>query len=358
MKSLFPILFLFILLIGCAQKDPVTPVQTLPSNSAKGVYVLNEGNFGEATGARLSFYDIVQKKASFDVFETANQNSHLGSVGDDMKLFDGKLYIVLSGSEELKVIDASTFILLGSKNLFGHSPHDVIIDSARNNIIITRLYRQSIIVLDRTSLQIKDSISVGTNPIGLLIDGNYLYVSNSGYGSDNRVSVIDLRTLTVERTIIVGDGPSGMTKADDGNIYIACTGNEYGTPMTFGSLHVLSASSRSLIDSNYFQKTLTGTIASASGGQVLFGVSSPGSYYGGGIAKMHRTGTGTFDLSMDFISGNYYSIAIDGESSEIYCSDVRSFSSDGEIVVHGLADGVKKFSFPAQKGPGSILFKR
>jgi hypothetical protein len=49
---------------------------------AKGVYVLHEGNYGDASGARLALYDLALDTVYTDIVERANSGLHLGSTGD------------------------------------------------------------------------------------------------------------------------------------------------------------------------------------------------------------------------------------------------------------------------------------
>jgi YVTN family beta-propeller protein len=51
-----------------------------------------------------------------------------------------------------------------------------------------------------------------------------IYVTNSGFGSDNTVSVVDIMTDTEVAKLKVGFNPRFAHKADDQTIYIVCSG--------------------------------------------------------------------------------------------------------------------------------------
>ena len=76
-----------------------------------------------------------------------------------------------------------------------------------------------------------DSITVGTSPSALLLDGNRLYVANTG---SNSVSVIDTTTyklidtnpsLSGTQSISVGSSPSALALGPGGRLYVANTGS-------------------------------------------------------------------------------------------------------------------------------------
>ena len=80
-------------------------------------------------------------------------------------------------------------------------------------------------------------ISVGSSPAGVVVSGNYAYVTNS---ASNNVSVIDTNTNTVIKTISVGTAPKSLVATPDGSrVYVANSGtyNVSGTPTSSATRH-------------------------------------------------------------------------------------------------------------------------
>jgi YVTN family beta-propeller protein len=86
----------------------------------------------------------------------------------------------------------------------------------------------SVLVLDGSTLETKTTIPVGDAPakVTFSLDGSHAFVANAGSDS---VSVIDVGTKTVVRTIQVGDTPVGAWPGSDGIMYID---NEAGKSLT------------------------------------------------------------------------------------------------------------------------------
>jgi YVTN family beta-propeller protein len=327
--------------------NPSGPQQgTPPPSLAKAVYVLNEGAYNDANGARLSIYDIESDTVYRDVYESANSGSHLGSTGDDIRIFHGRAYVLMSHSENLVVINLSNNVMLQNRTYPGAVPHDLLIDSVRNRAYVTRLQKRSIFILNLIMLDVLDSIAVGLNPQGMVLVGGELYVCNSGYGDDHTVSVIDLNADTVKAIINVADGPTGAVVAPDGRIWVACTGRAFGTPATPGKVVIINPSSRSVVDSIPFAENLSGSI----------GIGSDHAFVIGGLGSLHRINLSSKIVTTNFIPGNFYALAVEAVSGDIYLTDARTFDVDGELFIFS-DDGMLKKRHLVQKIPGAIAFK-
>lgn len=344
-----------VFLAFACKENPSTPFHPVaPPPLPKAVYVLNEGNYGDPSGARLCVYDVDRDTVYTDVFEAANNNSHLGSLGDDMRIAEGKAFILMSGSENLDVISLDNNALLQSAVFPTDSPHDLLIDSTGGRAYVTRLYKSSILVVNLSSLAIVDSVFVGNNPQGLALAGNHVFACNSGYGSSRTVSVIDVPADTVSKTMTLSDGPTGAALAPDGRLWVACTGNSSGTPVTFGKIFIVNTSTLSIEDSIIFTENLWGSIAMGVDGYAYVLGVAPGSFFGGPV---HRISVATKSVSQGFISGVFYGIAVDGVTGDLYLADAKNLATNGEVLIYSK-DGNLRKRFTAQRGPSVVGFKR
>lgn len=340
-----------VLILGGCKNDPsIPPDGLIVPPAVKAVYVLNEGDFNDPTGARLTVYDPERDTVYRNVYEAANGGSSLGSLGDDMKFYNGRAYIVMSGSRNLIVMNLATHRKELEVTFPGSAVHDLLIDSVRSRLYVTRLFSRSVYVLNLSSLALIDSISVGDNPQGMAVSGNRVFICNSGYGSDSTVTVVDATTLRVVATITLSPGPSGAAVAADGNVWVACS----GSATTGGKVFILDPSTLTKLDSVSFSENLWGSITISSDGYAyLLGVTT-GSYFGGPV---HRIAVASKAVSLNFISGTYYGLGYDDVSREVYVSDVQQFSGDGIVKIYTNAGALRK-TFSAQIGPAVFGFKR
>ena len=345
---------LLVVLSSCT-KDPVTPETSGAAvPAAKGVYILNEGDFSDATGARLSLYDLARDTVSIDVVEGANAGQHLGNTGDDMIVFRDRIYLLMSGSENIVVVSTADHHIIQSAYFPGRVPHSMVLDSVRNRLYLTELYRNAVVAVDLATLNVVDTVAVGANPQEMLLEGDVLYVCNSGYGSSKTVSVVGLSPLNVVKTLTLRDGPTGITRSSDGSIFIACTGNPYSVPAVPGGVYRINTTTRSVQDSVVMTDPLWGTVCAGNAGEIFFIGVTPGSFYGGPV---HRYSAASKTLSTSVVGGTYYGMAVDASSGDLYVADAKNFASRGEVRIYSQALTLKR-TLAVQRGPAVFAFKR
>ena len=115
-KDLLKILPLLMLTLAC-DPEPVLlePGQIIADAGHTGVFVLSEGLFNQ-NNSTLSWIDFGTGKPdswdtgtgnSYDCFEKVN-GRRLGDTANDMLLYGSKLYIAVSESSTIEILDAST----------------------------------------------------------------------------------------------------------------------------------------------------------------------------------------------------------------------------------------------------------
>jgi hypothetical protein len=80
----------------------------------QGFYLLNEGSMG-SNKATLDFFNFETGEYMRNIYAEKNPNvpKELGDVGNDMGIYDGKLYVVINVSNKVEVLDAKTTERIG-----------------------------------------------------------------------------------------------------------------------------------------------------------------------------------------------------------------------------------------------------
>jgi YVTN family beta-propeller protein len=332
---------------GCVQ-NPTSSSPEMPVPSAKGVYIVNEGNFGRGN-ASLSYYDLTANHAYADVFQAVN-NRALGDVAASMAISGSRGYIVVNNSQRIEVIDIATNASVGTIATGpGSSPRQMaFVDDSL--ALVTDLYNNAVLKVDLVSLIVLGSIPVGENPEGLVVENGHAFVANSGFGSGNTVSVIDLGSMTVTKTIAVANNPQGMVLTPGGQIDVVC-GGAYGNfsdpnDDTPAMIMVIDPSSLALVDSVKI------------GGHVsTMAVGGDGIGYIPAETEVLRIDTRSNTLTGRFVTGTYNGVGVESVSGDVYLSDPKSYIQPGEVVVYSSM-GVERTRFQVGLIPGSFAFKR
>lgn len=340
-------------LFGC-RSNPAAPPDETPV-SVSGVYVVNEGNFMRGNST-LTVYLPDSSKAYQDVFTSVNGRP-LGDTGNDVAIFAGKVYIVVSGSQKIEVISAADQKSAGTLVLPGQrTPYKLaIVNDAW--AYVTNLSDTTVTSFNPSTLQIiADRIRVGKNPQGIVYANGKIYVCNSGFGSDSTVTVLNATTGGLIRTIVVGDSPGEIGVGANNVVYVKCDGkSDYGDPTkdTPGALVAINSDNDVIIDRAILPLTTFGHPGRLT-------VSSKG--YGFFVSK---NGIQQFSLSSSLIEVNAtlisalpaYGLTLDDSANLLYATDAKDYVQNGDVYVFDL-QGTQKARFQAGVIPGAIAFKR
>src|SRR5690606_6230098 len=156
-------------------------------------------------GSELSYFDLQTSKMQNDFFITANPNTKLGSLANDIGIYGSKMYITVDGSNKVEVTDATTGKIIKTIDNIITKPRFV---AFYGNHAFVSSYTDKVFAIDTATFAIQE-IEVGRTPEQLVTSGDKIFVTNSGWADyyfnggvhDNTVSVIDGKTLKVIKTI-------------------------------------------------------------------------------------------------------------------------------------------------------------
>lgn len=225
-----------VLLLACVyacddmrdKDEPAGGTVTSESGTAE-LYVLCEGlfNLNNSTLARHTFGD---GKTETGYFRRMNSRG-LGDTANDMAIYGSKLYVVVTVSSQVEVIDLPTGkslkrIPMLAEDGSSRQPRYIAFDKGKAYVCS---FDGTVARVDTTSLSVEAYTPAGRNPDGICALNGKLYVSNSGSldspNYDNTVSVIDIPSFGEVKKITVGDNPGRIEADSYGNIYVTARGN-------------------------------------------------------------------------------------------------------------------------------------
>lgn len=189
-----------------------------------GVFILNAGNWNE-NNASLSFLSFTSGQLTTDIYKAAN-GSGLGDGAEQLLVYGSKIYITVSGSNRLVVLDKSGKLIKDFQPKEGNAPVNPRCMVAHDGkVYVSYYYAHAVAVLDTLSLNMNaELIKVGRYPEQLTAANGKIYVVNSGgldspsYG--NTVSVIDPVSAKVEKNIEVIANPAQIASDSQGDVYV------------------------------------------------------------------------------------------------------------------------------------------
>ncbi len=349
MKKQFIILVIALSLFFnyCSKKTTNEPTQPI----TKGVFIINEGLY-QQNNSEITFYD-PNTDYTITNFYSQKNGRIIGDNANSMFIYDNKGYVAVDGSNKIEVINLEKGESLGIIDLGPNgSPREIyILNSSRG--FVTSFYKNSVIEFNPSNLTITREIRVGAYPEGITYHSSKLFVANSDLGKGNTISVIDINSNYVIKTINVGDNPRFVGVSNDNRIIIGCSG-DYFNSSTISGYYFIDANSLMVTDSILLNHNPQDFILTKD--NYLYYINNSGI---GRINLFNKQVDTVFINGMEIndIYGIAYSIAFDELNQRLYIGNPKDFTQSGEVKIYDRnGNFIKKFN--TKINPGAIYFYR
>lgn len=376
---LYILLLSAVLLSSCREDEVVVPTEydilpvTVPEGSdVVGMYLLNEGNMG-SNKCTLDYLDFVQGYYVRNLY--AERNPHvikeLGDVGNDIRVYGSKLYVVVNCSNKMEVLDARTGVRISQVDI----PNCRYVNFYRGHAYVSsyvgpvqlnnpNAVKGAVYKVDTLTLKVVDKCTVGYQPEELEVLGEYLYVANSGGymapNYDNTVSVIEFEGFRQMQKIPAGINLHRVKADSHGRLWVTSRG-DYETISS--NLYVLQKKK----GRNEMEVTDTLNIPCSNfciSGDSLY-------YYSTEWNNFTQQNTITYGIinteTLQRVSNSFitdgtqaditipYGISIHPDTGDIYITDAKNYVSSG--VLHCYSKGGKhKWSVRTGDIPAHMCF--
>ena len=237
----------FLLAFSSCREDVIIPEELIDNvtdgeaGEIIGFYLLNEGNMG-MNKASIDYFDYTTGNYHQDIYPSRNPSivKELGDVGNDIQIYGNKLYAVINCSNYIEVMDKRTAVHIGSVAIpncryLAFYKGKAYISSYSGKVEINPNAEKGFVAeIDTATLSITRKVTVGYQPEEMVIHNGKLYVANSGGyrvpNYDRTVSVIDLNTFEVKKTIDVAINLHRMKIDKRGDIYVSSRGDHNNIP--------------------------------------------------------------------------------------------------------------------------------
>ncbi len=344
-------LILLLVVVACKKKTK-PPAPVTDTNLKNGMIVLCEGLF-QQNNAALSWVDFSTGSSS-NTFFTDKASRLLGDTGNDMKVYGGKIYIIVNVSSTIEVMEKATGNSIKQISMMNGSvaKQPRFITFHGSNAFIT-CYDGYVDVLDTASLTITQRIQVGANPEGLTISNSKLYVANSGGlnapNVDSTVSVINLQNLQEVTKITVGKNPGDIETDSQGDVYVIARGNYSNIPSR-------------MVKINAQTDQVVTTFPFDAGGIEPMGDNFLISYYNNSTSVSNIA---LFDAVAETMTnasfiGNaqfttLYGVQYRPSNQKIYCFDAMNYTNTGYVRIFS-SSGTYESSYHVGLNPKKIIF--
>lgn len=316
-----------------------------------GILISHEGNFnsGNASVSYVSNdYSIVENT----IFNNVNSKP-LGDTAQSVAFNEGLAYIIVNVSQKIEVVDRYTFKSVGTIDTGLINPRFMAFANGKGYVTDWgdggSASDDVVSVINLKTNSIESTISVGEGPEQILMKDDKLYVSHKGgYNTNNIISVINTATNAVQ-TISVNDVPDEMIINQAGHLVVLCEGanQDWLTPanITPAAITTINTSTDSVIQTLEFDDNLHPNLMAYNNGELYFQVSDE-------IYSMTDNATSLPETSV--INDSFYGMAV--KNNTLYGVKTDFNKGTGEMLIYDLSSKELKATKTLKVGAAKIYF--
>lgn len=215
---------------SCSNDDDNT---TNPDVSfSSGCYIANQGGMNENDGT-VQYYDFntglaTGADAESNIFALQN-GEMLGDLVQDLLWIDDKLFVTVSGSQKIEILDLDGKRLRQPYRFAEEGAQPRMMATDGTNVYVTN-YDGNVYVYSASTAEFVKKIPVGIRPEGISVCNGYLVVNNAGdlYAYNGTVSVINLSDGEIRSIAMTNPYTTSLVCNDE--VYIIDAGNYVDIP--------------------------------------------------------------------------------------------------------------------------------
>ena len=338
-----------------------------------GMYVLNEGNMG-SNKCTLDYLDLSGNTPTVhywrNIYAERNPSvvKELGDVGNDIKIYGSKMWIVVNCSDKVEVVRADNCQRIGQVDIPNcryvtfDGPYAYVSSYVGPVDLNAEAQIGMVYQVDTLTLEVTKTVTVGYQPEEMAVIDGKLYVANSGgYIApiyDHTVSVVDLQTFKEERKIDVGINLHRCRADKYGQLWVTSRGNYINRKATMYWLEPRGTTYE-----------VVGSLPYAVSDMCIVGDSLY--YFGSEWSETEQRNTISYGIinvrTHELVTNKLsdapevaamrmpYGIIVNPQERDFYLMDAKNYVSSGELL-HFLPDGTFDWKVSTGDIPGHAEF--
>ncbi len=337
-----------------------------------GMYVLNEGNMG-SNKCTLDYLDLSDSTIHYlrNIYAERNPNEvkELGDVGNDIKVYGSRLWLVINCSNKVEVCRASDAVKIGKVNIpncryVAFDGGYAYVSSYVGPVSVgSDAPRGMVYKVDTLTLQKVDSVVVGYQPEELVACNGMLYVANSGGYTppdyDSTISIVDLRTMKQVRQVDVAVNLHHLRLDRYQQLWVTSRGDYGHTPSNLFCLRLSESGVPILTETMDVQVS---DLCIAGDSLYYYGVSwneetkeSSRTFGIINVRTHQQVDSHLFDAPEIGKMRMPYGIMVNPQGRDFYLMDAKNYVSSGELL-HFRSDGTFDYKVRTGDIPGHAAF--
>lgn len=343
---------LLILLQACNKTGDFGEINTGGSQyiEGDGIFILNEGNFGQGNGS-LSFLNLDSLKIGSDIFGQAN-NRPLGDVPLSMLIIEKEGWIVVNNSAKIEVVNLENLKSVATIAISG-SPR-FMLQVSDNKLYVSNFSSGRIFIINIRNYQVENEILLPGSAENLVMAAGKVFAA---FWSDyyfpelenNRLFVIDPASDTMVDSVLVGKEPNSMVVDKNGKLWVLCSGGFLHEELpSLLRINPVNLNVEINLQFSEFNSSPSSLCANGNADTLYF--------LNQGIFRMAISDNNLPDTALIPENGHlFYTLCVHPGNSFIFATDAIDYQQRG-LVLRYKPDGIFLDSHRAGIIPGRLVF--
>jgi hypothetical protein len=344
MRRALPLLlavFLVAAVAGCDSNESMNDA------GAPGVFVANQGNFGDGNGS-VTAYNRSMMNATTDAV------SSLNSIVQSVAVRDGRLLVAANSAGRVDLFATDAFSQTGQVTGLSGPRYFAFAgeESAEETAFVTDQSFNSastvrVLDLSGDAPEVAASIEVPGTPEGITTASGRVYAALGAFGASTLVAAIDAESRQLAETVDVGCAARFVLADAESEVYAVCTDKP------------------EVVRVDGATGDLLGSIALPDTAETAFGVGQDAAFSAGELHvvvnqdRVVRVDTQEERVTATIgpVDGNPIGgVAYDATREELYLARVAGFTTPGSVTIHDR-DGTETASFNAGIAPTYVTVR-
>ncbi|MBC7451395.1 MAG: surface layer protein [Cytophagales bacterium] len=337
------VIFIAAMFFYSACIPPARESDPSPDLYAKGIYVVNEGNF-QWGNASVSFYNLSSGVVTRDIFSLKN-NETTGDVAQSLSFYKDHFYLVVNNSNKIEILDTN-FVRTSVVTGFD-SPRYIAFNSDGKGYV-SDLYAKGVSVLNTASKVIDKKIIINYWTEEMLSFKDTIYVTSP---QSMYLYLINTSKDVLTDSINIGYGSSAVTIDHNNHLWIITSGKK--DLAIKPSLLALDVFSRKILLRYEFNSydVYPSKLNYNPVNQYVYWIDN-------GIKRFDTNNlSGKQEEIISADQKSFYGLAIDPFNGNVIASDAGDYTQRSAIYMYSKDGGVPISSFTAGIISGYMLVK-
>lgn len=339
-KLLYFLLGGLFFLPSCRKDIPPQRPEESVTLGAKGVFVLNEGNF-TVGNAKVSYHNISEGTTVVDLYGQTNGMA-LGDVLQSMYMTDDRAYIVVNNSAKIEVCDPVT--LQRHATITGFISPRYFLPVSNSKAYVTDLYANKLWIVNLSSNTITGHIPLSGWAEQMVQVYGKVFVTSY---EKQKVYVVDSGTDVLIDSIQVTYGGNSICQDNNGKLWVLCSGKASASASP--GIYKIDPVTRT-VEHSFALTGAPSRLCTNGTADTLY-------FLNAGVFRLASTATAA--PGSPFVSqgtGNFYGLGVHPHSGDVYVADALDYIQAGNVLVYG-SNGILKKQFTTAVIPSDFIFE-